>query len=1131
MGKGGGSSKTPHEAPDDLKSSQVLTVVDAICEGPIEGPVDGLKSVRINKTPVLDRDGNAMVHGVTVVYRVGEDEQTAMEGFEDSGAETLLGVEVKKSEPVTRTITAKTLDRLRFTFGVQSLVSTSTKGDRNPTSIQMLIQFRRDGLWRTERDIIITGKTTTQFLASVVIDDLPPRPFEVRMLRITDDSTTDLLQNKTVWSGYTEIIDVKQRYPNTAVIGVKVDAEQFGSQQVTRNYLLRGRIVPVPSNYDPVKRTYMGIWDGTFKPAWTDNPAWCVLDMLTHPRYGMGSRIGVADVDKWALYAIAQYCDQSVPDGFGGTEPRITCNAYLTDQRKAWDVLGDFCSLMRCMPVWNGSKLTFVQDRPADKAWTYTQSNVVMPADGAPFVYSFSALKERHNAAEVRYTDPNNGWETSTELVENDAAIRRYGRNVLKMDAFACTSRGQAHRAGLWAITTELLETQTVDFSVGAEGLRHVPGDIIEVCDSDYAGVTVGGRVLSVDSLSRMLTLDREVEIPAGGNVVLNLVGSDGQPVTVAVTAHPAPDRVTVSQLPDGVAAYSVWGLKLPDLRQRLFRCVAIRENDDGTYAITAVQHVPEKESIVDNGAKFDPLPGTSITNTPPAVQHLTTEILAEEGQYQARARWDTPRVVKGVNFSLRLTVKAEDDSDRLASNLTLTETEHTFRNLTPGRYTLTVRAVNSQGQQGDPASTQFSIAAPEAPSFIELTPGYFQITATPRQAVHDPTVQYEFWFSDAQITDIRQVEAGARYLGTALYWIAASSGIKPGKDYYFYIRAVNQVGKSAFVEAKGQASNDAAGYLDFFKGQITESHLGKELLEKVELTEDNASRLDEFSKEWQDANGKWNAMWGVKIEQTEDGRHYVAGLGLSMEDTPDGKASQFLVAADRIAFINPQNGNQTPGFVMQGDQIFMNEAFLKYLSAPTITSGGNPPAFSLTPDGRLTAKNADISGHINAISGALNNVVIAEDCTIQGTLRAERILGDIVKAVGKEFPYFREPATGAKRYASGTLTVQIDDDQSFDRQIIIPPINFQGSYYGRNDTWDTCTLEVRRNGALIYSGTSSSVPESYGATLDMPAGGGIVTLTFSVSTRGNSTGWPNSRISDLILMVVKKSTAGIGIS
>ncbi|ECD5234635.1 host specificity protein J, partial [Salmonella enterica] len=657
------------------------------------------------------------------------------------------------------------------------------------------------------------------------------------------------------------------------------------------------------------------------------------------------------------------------------------------------------------------------------------------------------------------------------------------------------------------------------------------PGDVIEVCDEDYAGISLGGRILSVDRARRILTLDREITLPSSGTTLISLVDGEGLPVSVDVQSVTDGVQVQVSRIPDGVAEYSVWGLKLPSLRQRLFRCVAVRENDDGTYAITAVQHVPEKDSIVDNGASFDPQPGTIHGTVPPAIQHLTTEILAEEGQYQVLARWDTPRVVKGVSFSLRLNVAAEDGSDRLVSSAGTPDTQYRFRGLTPGRYTLSVRAVNSQGQQGDPASTQFSISAPAAPSFIELTPGYFQITATPRQAVYDPTVQYEFWFSDAQITDIHQVENAARYLGTALYWIAASVNIRPGRDYYFYIRAVNQVGKSAFVEATGQASNDAAGYLDFFKGQITESHLGKELLEKVELTEDNASRLDEFSKEWQDANGKWNAMWGVKIEQTEDGRHYVAGLGLSMEDTPDGKASQFLVAADRIAFINPQNGNQTPGFVMQGDQIFMNEAFLKYLSAPTITSGGNPPAFSLTPDGRLTAKNADISGHINAISGALNNVVIAEDCTIQGTLRAERILGDIVKAVGKEFPYFREPATGAKRYASGTLTVQIDDDQSFDRQIIIPPINFQGSYYGRNDTWDTCTLEVRRNGALIYSGTSSSVPESYGATLDMPAGGGIVTLTFSVSTRGNSTGWPNSRISDLILMVVKKSTAGIRIS
>ena len=269
---------------------------------------------------------------------------------------------------------------------------------------------------------------------------------------------------------------------------MQVDSEQFGSQQVSRNYHLRGRILQVPSNYNPQTRQYSGIWDGTFKPAYSNNMAWCLWDMLTHPRYGMGKRLGAADVDKWALYVIGQYCDQSVPDGFGGTEPRITCNAYLTTQRKAWDVLSDFCSAMRCMPVWNGQTLTFVQDRPSDKVWTYNRSNVVMPDDGAPFRYSFSALKDRHNAVEVNWIDPNNGWETATELVEDTQAIARYGRNVTKMDAFGCTSRGQAHRAGLWLIKTELLETQTVDFSVGAEGLRHVPGDVIEICDDDYAG-------------------------------------------------------------------------------------------------------------------------------------------------------------------------------------------------------------------------------------------------------------------------------------------------------------------------------------------------------------------------------------------------------------------------------------------------------------------------------------------------------------------------------------------------------------------------------------------------------------------------------------------------------------------
>ncbi|EGJ4479984.1 TPA: phage tail tip protein, partial [Escherichia coli] len=888
-----------------------------------------------------------------------------------------------------------------------------------------------------------------------------------------------------------------------------------------------GRIIQVPSNYDPEKRTYSGIWDGSLKPAYSNNPAWCLWDMLTHPRYGMGKRLGAADVDKWALYAIGQYCDQTVPDGFGGTEPRMTFNANLSQQRKAWDVLSDFCSAMRCMPVWNGQTLTFVQDRPSDVVWPYTNSDVVADNEGVGFRYSFSALKDRHTAVEVSYVDPHNGWQTSTELVEDPEAILRYGRNLLKMDAFGCTSRGQAHRAGLWVIKTGLLETQTVDFTLGSQGLRHTPGDIIEICDNDYAGTMTGGRVLSIDAASRTLTLDREVTLPETGAATVNLINGSGKPVSVDITAHPAPDRIQVSTLPDGVETYGVWGLSLPSLRRRLFRCVSVRENTDGTFAITAVQHVPEKEAIVDNGAHFDgDQSGTVNGVTPPAVQHLTAEVTADSGEYQVLARWDTPKVVKGVSFMLRLTVAADDGSERLVSTARTTETTYRFTQLALGRYTLTVRAVNAWGQQGDPASVSFRIAAPATPSRIELTPGYFQITATPHLAVYDPTVQFEFWFSEKRITDIRQVETTARYLGTALYWIAASINIKPGHDYYFYIRSVNTVGKSAFVEAVGRASDDVEGYLDFFKGKITESHLGKELLEKVELTEDNASRLEEFSKEWKDANDKWNAMWAVKIEQTEDGKHYVAGLGLSMEDTEEGKLSQFLVAANRIAFIDPANGNETPMFVAQGNQIFMNDVFLKRLTAPTITSGGNPPAFSLTPDGKLTAKNADISGNVNANSGTLNNVTINENCRVLGKLSANQIEGDLVKTVGKAFP---RDSRAPERWPSGTITVRVYDDQPFDRQIVIPAVAFSGAKHEREhtDIYSSCRLIVRKNGAEIYNRTALDNTLIYSGVIDMPAGHGHMTLEFSVSAWLVNDWYPTASISDLLVVVMKKATAG----
>ncbi|EPF7316218.1 phage tail tip protein, partial [Escherichia coli] len=631
---------------------------------------------------------------------------------------------------------------------------------------------------------------------------------------------------------------------------------------------------------------------------------------------------------------------------------------------------------------------------------------------------------------------------------------------------------------------------------------------------------------LSIDAASRTLTLDREVTLPETGAATVNLINGSGKPVSVDITAHPAPDRIQVSTLPDGVETYGVWGLSLPSLRRRLFRCVSVRENTDGTFAITAVQHVPEKEAIVDNGARFEPQSGSLNSVIPPAVQHLTVEVSAADGQYLAQAKWDTPRVVKGVRFSLRLTSGKGTDA-RLVTTAITADTEHRFSGLPLGEYTLTVRAINSYGQQGEPATTTFRIAAPAAPSRIELTPGYFQITATPHLAVYDPTVQFEFWFSEKRIADIRQVETAARYLGSALYWIAASINIKPGHDYYFYIRSVNTVGKSAFVEAVGRASDDAEGYLDFFKGEIGKTHLAQELWTQIdngqlapdlaeirtsitnvsnEITqtvnkklENQSAAIQQIQKVQVDTNNNLNSMWAVKLQQMQDGRLYIAGIGAGIENTPAGMQSQVLLAADRIAMINPANGNTKPMFVGQGDQIFMNEVFLKYLTAPTITSGGNPPAFSLTPDGRLTAKNADISGNVNANSGTLNNVTINENCRVLGKLSANQIEGDLVKTVGKAFP---RDSRAPERWPSGTITVRVYDDQPFDRQIVIPAVAFSGAKHEKEhtDIYSSCRLIVRKNGAEIYNRTALDNTLIYSGVIDMPAGHGHMTLEFSVS-------------------------------
>ncbi|WP_435791874.1 phage tail tip domain-containing protein, partial [Escherichia coli] len=570
-----------------------------------------------------------------------------------------------------------------------------------------------------------------------------------------------------------------------------------------------------------------------------------------------------------------------------------------------------------------------------------------------------------------------------------------------------------------------------------------------------------------------------------------------------------------------------------------------------------AVQHVPEKEAIVDNGARFEPQSGTLNSVIPPAVQHLTVEVSAADGQYLAQAKWDTPRVVKGVRFSLRLT-SGSGEGSRLVTTAITADTEHRSSGLPPGEYTLTVRAINSYGQQGEPATTTFRINAPAVPATIELTPGYFQITAVPRLAVYDPTVQFEFWFSETKIADTSQVETSARYLGTGSQWSVSGPHIKPGKDFWFYVRSVNLVGKSAFVEASGRASNDAEGYLGLFREKIGKLHLAQGLWELIdnsqlademaemktsitetrnEITqtvsktlEDQSAIIQQIQRVQKDTNDDLAALYMLKVQKTKNGIPYVAGIGAGIEDTDGQPLSNILLLADRIAMINPEDGNTTPLFVAQGNQLFMNDVFLKRLFAVSITSSANPPTFSLTPEGRLTARNADISGNVNANSGTLNNVTINENCRVLGKLSANQIEGDLVKTVGKAFP---RDSRAPERWPSGTITVRVYDDQPFDRQIVIPAVAFSGAKHEREhtDIYSSCRLIVRKNGAEIYNRTALDNTLIYSGVIDMPAGHGHMTLEFSVSAWLVNNWYPTASISDLLVVVMKKATAGISIS
>lgn len=795
MGKDSGKEKTPRIEPDNLESKQRLSIIDIIGEGQIEGPVNGLKSVFLNKTQVQADDGSFNFTGVEIVWTSGTQSQLPLSGFAETQNEIPVNLNVKKTTPIVRTITDPYVDRVRVTVGVSALYSQSNSGDILRTSVSMAVQIGSGSNWVTVKVIdLIQKKTRSQYLTSVILENLPPVPFNIRVVRLTPDSKSDLLVNNTLWSSYTEIYDTKLSYPNTALVGLKFDSSQFNGVP-SRTYLIRGIRCKIPNNYDPISRTYHGIWLGEFKTEWTNNPAWAVYNIITDDRFGMAKRFGKISVNKFTLYAIAQYCDQLVDDGFGGKEPRFTCNCCITNQSQAYDLINNLCSIFRAMPVWDGMQLSEIVDRPSDTVAIYTNANVV---EGR-FSYSSSAMKDRHTAVRVKYIDPEFGWEPVTEYVSDDEAIKRFGLNVLDVEAFGCTSRGQAHRTGKWIITTEKYERQTVTFSVGREGLRHLPGDVIEILDNEYVMSQSGGRIAS--AVNNIVTVDRDVKIDK--NSYLTYQDVNAKLVKVKVLSQKSSNTLVLDQNVNA-DQWSTWILTNVNVSSRLFKAISINENDDGTYSITALEHEPKKEAIVDAGAVFTPTKNQSINWGIPPIEGLAVSVTPDSDEYQAVLSWTTPRTMNHLEFQVTIL-----RNGNLVSRQNVPEMSVTMGNLDEGKYTASVRGISTEdGRLGDESTVSFTIAAPETPTQLVFASTSNTVTIKP---IMSSSVGLGTVFEYYKGSTLDEVRAMTNYLGRTSNKLI-DADVQASTTYYYGVIAVNAAGHSGMCTGSATTADDTVG-------------------------------------------------------------------------------------------------------------------------------------------------------------------------------------------------------------------------------------------------------------------------------------------------------------------------------
>ena len=1020
--KGGESTPRPSvEAPDSLQSTAFARILDLVSEGEILGLADDMRSVFLDETPLANADGGLNFAGVTLDKRYGSQDQLHIPGFPAVESENSVGVELRYGQPWTRAVTNLQLSAVRVRLSVPRLAQTNTSnGDTNGYTVQYKIEVATDGgPFIQVLASAFSGKTTTKYERSHRVD-LPAAVsgWQVRITRLTPNSTSGSITDTTNIDAITDIIDAKLRYPGSAIIGLQFDASQFQSIP-TRSFDLFGRIIRVPSNYDPESRTYNGVWDGSFKSAWTDNPAWIFYDLLLHFRYGLGHLLNAGQVDKWELYRIGQYCDQPVPDGKGGTEPRFTCNLYLSVRADALRVLQDLATTFRGMAYWAAGSVMAVADIPEDPVYTYSNANVI---DGK-FGYFGSAKKSRYTVCLVSWNDPTDFYRQKVQYVDDQPGIARYGIQQTEMTATGCTSQAQAQRIGKWALLTNRLETESVGFSVGLDGTLARPGQIIRIADNDRAGRRIGGRLRS--STLNTLVLDADVTAYPGdtitlimptGKAISRIIKSAGYPltwdstgitwdngsITLDTTGFPADVQqvVLTESLDDLPPTHSMWAIDSKTLATQLFRVMSVAEDFSDTeikYTISAVRHNPSKYDAIDNGTKIERPPVTVIppsVQKPPATVTVSNDHFVDQGSAVSVMTIDWDRPESAIAFEVYW---RKNDGDWIFAGRTGTNSID-VSGIYAGRYVAKVRAINSLDIGSVFATSMETVLAgkttpPPVVSFLTAESIVFGIKlkwGIPQDLSTADLQRTEIWYSQTNVIGTAVKFGDYANPQTDLTIMGLAAGVR----FFFWARLVDRIGNEGafYGPVNGQSSADAGPILDYLNDQITETQLSQHLLEKIDSGGGAQIEIDALKTELA-------AMYSIKTQLTVDGKPYLAGIGVGVENNEGIITSQVLIAASRFAIIDPNTTDVFYPFVVQNNAAYIKSAFIQ--------------------DGSIT--NAKIGSYIQSNNYVPNST--GWKLFFDGTFEINSALGGKARQVINNFGGKVYDENGVKRYQWGDLS------------------------------------------------------------------------------------------------------------